>query len=145
MYGRVRSSRRAWHTSLRRVIAATLLLFLGVFRIEELIPDICDGDAPAAEVLAFAGNASDLTASELASARAALDAQATDPAGDESGSPPGPHSSHACHCVHAHGGALVAAADAALRPSELAQEPRSSRAAGPASMTYQPPQRPPLA
>lgn len=140
---------RVSHTPLRRLAAATLLVFLTVFQLEGVMPDICDGDATAAQLAAFAGAASDLPDSVVESARAAVAVGSAEipnrPASDDAEFPAGPHSTHACHCVHAHGGTLAAAEDASPRAAMHADAPSSVEAARPASMTYQPPQRPPLA
>ncbi|MEO6528825.1 MAG: hypothetical protein ABIP93_19565 [Gemmatimonadaceae bacterium] len=147
--------------SRRRATAIVLSLFLAFFQVEGLIPDICDGDATPVELLSFSGGASDLPSTTFAVARAAVEKVSTGassegvplvggltagaPASGGDGTAPGsPHATHACHCVHSHGGTLAAISVDPPRIATVAGSAARVRYAAPASVTEQPPLRPPL-
>lgn len=101
--------RRGRRGIVRRIAALVVLLSLTLFQAEWLVADVCDGDASAAELQAFAGAASDLSATATvgvpgARGENALAGIAAD-RGDRDAPSPG-HTTHACHCVHAHAGVL---------------------------------------
>ena len=74
---------------LRRFTALLTMILLGLFSVETIIADSCDGDA---------------TPGVLAVTDGSTPASPTVPDGS---SPLPQHSAHVCHCAHAHAGSLV--------------------------------------
>jgi hypothetical protein len=76
----------------RRCVSLFVLLCFGFFSIETVVADVHDGDA---------------TAAEVAKATAGANVANAAPASDQDGAPANgttSHTTHVCHCIHAHGG-----------------------------------------
>jgi hypothetical protein len=151
--GTFSANRRAGcRAAVRRGVGCLLFAFLGFFQLEGVLPDICDGDATASELLAFArNNASDLPNAVFDTARAEVTASDVSlggpqiPSRDNAEIPVGQHGTHACHCVHAHSGALAAPQEESASVAIALTRIASAAVSAPASMSYQPPLRPPVA
>ena len=88
----------------RRCISLFVLLCFGFFSAETFVADVHDGDATAAEIAKATAGAN--------IASMPIPAQTDGPTRGDS-----QHSTHVCHCVHAHGGLNAAG----LALSELPQ------------------------
>lgn len=116
---------------LRRLVGLLLIFTFGFFSFEELVADVHDGDAPAAEL------------AKAPASHGNLGASSTETAPDAPPSSGQSHTYHVCHCVHAHGMAPPAApvADAHVPAHTGAQSPEVG---WPASVDLELSLRPPI-
>ena len=114
--------------TLRRLVAALLVLMMGVACAEPLLADTCDGDAPRDHGAANTGG--DVIG-------------AADAPGSSTGDRVPAHAVHVCHCTHAHGGTLADGyvITTRTRPVARASDSRSDRL--PPSPALEPHLRPP--
>lgn len=124
-----------------RLTSLVLALCFGVFTLEALIADVCDGDAPAAEVARLATDASAHPGLAAATAVVGTADQHDGAPADAQGSG---HATHVCHCGHAHATMSVAAAIPAWRAALLA-DARPEPATRLVSADRADPLRPPIA
>ena len=133
--------------TLRRLVAALLVLMMGVACAEPLLADTCDGDAPrevVAGLLPHANEQAVIARADLGAATAGGDViGAADAPGSSTGDRVPAHAVHVCHCTHAHGGTLADGYVITTRtgPVARASDSRSDRL--PPSPALEPHLRPP--
>src|SRR5688572_2890003 len=88
--------------SLRRFVAAFVMILLGFFSAETVIADSCDGDSSPGMLSISDGSTEN-----------------SKPGGDPAAPDAPAHSMHVCHCAHAHAGSLRIIA----APSEQPEHP----------------------
>jgi hypothetical protein len=111
-------------TLLTALVVASMSLSIG----ELMVADVHDGDASEAELASI---------SQLDAEPPAASPVATEPQGSSDSSQP-EHTSHVCHCTHAHGGLATASISAPTRSAiafesgfRAVQAPKTTSLAGP--------------
>ena len=118
----MRLSRPKILASLRRSAALLMLFATAAAGAEAVVPDECDGDGAALQVMVFSADL---------------------PTDAPSGPLPS-HALHLCHCSHSHAGATPAGRKATVAPTALQVILRADESF-PTSQVAEPPLRPPAA
>ena len=94
----------------RRVFALLLITVFSIGCVEPLIADVHDGDAPESEVAAASAGLILTGSPPVASAAPSSPADDGSTGDSSDDAPESRDHAHVCHCTHAHGGTLTAAA-----------------------------------